>query len=78
MRNYQSGDGISQRLERHAAETRAIMEAFRSGRVKGVAARRSLKRMEWLSRDAGLLWKVRLRMLEISPLRPAREVARLN
>lgn len=61
------GDAISLRFRRRTMEAKTISKALRSGRLHGSAAKKAEKRMEAIALDARLLWKIREKMVEISP-----------
>lgn len=65
-RMARKGDGISAMLDRRASEARGIADALRSGRLKGITAEKAEKRMETITLDAHLLWRIRQRMVEIA------------
>lgn len=60
------GDGISIMLRRRAHEANRLAKALRSGRLRGAQARNAEQKIEMLSLDADLLWRIRKKMVEIT------------
>lgn len=63
------GDSISERFRRNRREAETLARSIFSGKLTKARTLKAEKRIEAISLESNLLWRVRKRMMEISPLR---------